>query len=57
MQLGGISVEQARTPNKRLMIPVAKGVSKEEGERILSQFKKIKTTGRMTKVNPGTPAE
>lgn len=57
MQVRGLSEEEARKLTKRLMIPVAKGVSKDEAERILAQFKKIKTTGRMTKVNPATPVE
>jgi ribosomal protein L7/L12 len=55
MQVRGCSEDEARKLSRRIMIPVAKGVSKDEAERILSQFKKIKTTGRMTKVSPGAP--
>jgi ribosomal protein L7/L12 len=54
-QVRGISEDEARKLTKRVMIPVAKGVPKDEAEKILMQFKKIKTTGRMTRVTPGTP--
>lgn len=56
MQVRSCSEDEARKLSRRIMIPVAKGVSKDEAEKILAQFKKIKTTGRMTKVTPGAPA-
>jgi ribosomal protein L7/L12 len=52
----GVSEEEARKLAKRLMIPVAKGVSKDTAEKILGQFKKLKMTGRMTRVAPGALA-
>lgn len=52
-EIRGCSADEARKLTRRLMIPVAKNVGKEEAEEILTKFKKLKITGRMTKVSKG----
>lgn len=52
-EIRGCSPDEARKLTRRLMIPVAKNVSKQEAEEILAKFKKLKITGRMTKVSRG----
>lgn len=44
------SINEAKELTSRLVIPLAKNVSKEKAEDILNQFKKLKIFGRMTKV-------
>jgi ribosomal protein L7/L12 len=46
----GCSTSEAKELTTRLVIPLAKNVSKEQAEEILNQFKKLKIFGRMTKV-------
>ena len=46
----GCSMNEAKDLTTRLVIPIAKNISKEQAEDILNQFKKIKIFGRMTKV-------
>jgi ribosomal protein L7/L12 len=46
----GCSLQEAKELTSRLIIPIAKNVSKEQAEDILNNFKKIKIFGRMTKV-------
>ena len=43
------SPQEAKELSSRLVIPLAKGVAKDKAESILSQFKKLKIFGRMTK--------
>ena len=43
-------INEAKELTARLVIPLAKNVTKEKAEDILSQFKKLKIFGRMTKV-------
>ena len=43
-------INEAKELTARLVIPLAKNVSKEKAEDILNQFKKLKIFGRMTKV-------
>lgn len=52
-EIRGCSADEARKLTRRLMIPVAKNVGKEEAEEILTKFRKLKITGRMTKVSRG----
>ncbi len=44
------NISEAKDLTKRLVIPLAKNVSKEQAEEILGHFKKLKIFGRMTKV-------
>ncbi len=44
------SLSEAKELTSRMIIPIAKNVSKEQAESILDSFKKIKVFGRMTKV-------
>jgi ribosomal protein L7/L12 len=46
----GCSTPEAKELTTRLVIPLAKNVSKNKAEDILNQFKKLKIFGRMTKV-------
>jgi len=46
----GCSTSEAKELTTRLVIPLAKNVSKNKAEDILNQFKKLKIFGRMTKV-------
>jgi ribosomal protein L7/L12 len=46
----GCSTAEAKELTTRLVIPLAKNVSKAKAEDILNQFKKLKIFGRMTKV-------
>jgi len=46
----GCSINEAKDLTTRLVIPIAKNISKAQAEDILGQFKKIKIFGRMTKV-------
>ncbi len=46
----GCSASEAKELATRLVIPLAKGVSKDQAEDVLGQFKKLKVFGRMTKV-------
>jgi len=46
----GCSTAEAKELTTRLVIPLAKNVSKNKAEDILNQFKKLKIFGRMTKV-------
>jgi ribosomal protein L7/L12 len=46
----GCSTSEAKELTTRLVIPLAKNVSKGKAEDILNQFKKLKIFGRMTKV-------
>lgn len=46
----GCSTGEAKELTTRLVIPLAKNVSKAKAEDILNQFKKLKIFGRMTKV-------
>ncbi len=46
----GCSPGEAKELATRLVIPLAKGVSKEKAEDVLGQFKKLKVFGRMTEV-------
>jgi hypothetical protein len=46
----GCSTGEAKELTTRLVIPLAKNVSKGKAEDILNQFKKLKIFGRMTKV-------
>jgi hypothetical protein len=46
----GCSTSEAKELTTRLVIPLAKNVSKTKAEDILNQFKKLKIFGRMTKV-------
>lgn len=46
----GCSTGEAKELTTRLVIPLAKNVSKSKAEDILNQFKKLKIFGRMTKV-------
>lgn len=46
----GCSTGEAKELTTRLVIPLAKNVSKTKAEDILNQFKKLKIFGRMTKV-------
>ena len=46
----GCSTSEAKELTTRLVIPLAKNVSKAKAEDILGQFKKLKIFGRMTKV-------
>jgi len=46
----GCSQGEAKELTTRLVIPLAKNVSKTKAEDILNQFKKLKIFGRMTKV-------
>jgi ribosomal protein L7/L12 len=46
----GCSINEAKDLTSRLVIPIAKNISKAQAEDILGQFKKIKIFGRMTKV-------
>ena len=46
----GCSTAEAKELTTRLVIPLAKNVSKSKAEDILNQFKKLKIFGRMTKV-------
>ena len=46
----GCSLTEAKELTSRMIIPIAKNVSKEQAESILDTFKKIKVFGRMTKV-------
>ena len=46
----GCSAAEAKELATRLVIPLAKGVSKDHAEDVLGQFKKLKVFGRMTKV-------
>jgi ribosomal protein L7/L12 len=46
----GCSMGEAKELTTRLVIPLAKNVSKDKAEDILNQFKKLKIFGRMTKV-------
>jgi len=49
-KIKGCSQQEAKELTTRLVIPLAKGVAKEQAEEILNQFKKLKIFGRMTKV-------
>ncbi len=49
-KIKGCSASEAKDLTSRLVIPIAKNISKEQAEEILNQFKKIKIFGRMTKV-------
>ena len=46
----GCSTAEAKELTTRLVIPLAKNVTKAKAEDILNQFKKLKIFGRMTKV-------
>jgi ribosomal protein L7/L12 len=46
----GCSPGEAKELATRLVIPLAKGVSKKKAEDVLGQFKKLKVFGRMTEV-------
>ena len=46
----GCSPGEAKELTSRLVIPLAKNVTKKRAEEILAQFKKLKIFGRMTKV-------
>jgi ribosomal protein L7/L12 len=46
----GCTGSEAKELTTRLVIPLAKNVSKAKAEDILNQFKKLKIFGRMTKV-------
>jgi ribosomal protein L7/L12 len=46
----GCTTQEAKELTTRLVIPLAKNVSKGKAEDILNQFKKLKIFGRMTKV-------
>lgn len=52
-EIQGISVEEARKLAQRLMIPVARDVTQQEAEGILSRFRRIKVFGRMMRVVRG----
>lgn len=45
----GVSMAEAKELASRMVIPVLKDVSKDEAEKCLERFKKIKVSGRMTK--------
>ena len=47
-EVKGCSVEEARRLTDRTIIPVLKGVSREEAELHLEKFKKVKIAGRVT---------
>jgi hypothetical protein len=49
-KIKGSSASEAKELTTRLVIPLAKNVSKDKAEDILNQFKKLKIFGRMTKV-------
>ena len=49
-KIKGCSGNEAKELTTRLVIPLAKNVAKEKAEDILTQFKKLKIFGRMTKV-------
>ena len=44
------SLSEAKELTTRMIIPIAKNVTKEQAEGTLNDFKKIKVFGRMTKV-------
>jgi ribosomal protein L7/L12 len=56
-EVRGIPVDEARKLSQRLMIPVAKGVTKNQAEAILARFKKFRLTGRMTRIAPGSTGD
>jgi ribosomal protein L7/L12 len=45
------SPDEARKLTRRIMIPVAKNVPRDKAEKILSEFRRLKITGRMTKAS------
>lgn len=48
-EIRACSPDEARKLTRRIMIPVAKNVPREKAEKILSEFRRLKITGRMTK--------
>jgi ribosomal protein L7/L12 len=46
-EIRGVPIDEARKLAQRLMIPVARDVTKEQAEEILSRFRKIRAFGRM----------
>ena len=49
-QIKGVPHDDAAKLTRRLMIPIAKNVDKKEAEQILDRFKRLKITGRITRV-------
>ncbi|MHC4605713.1 MAG: hypothetical protein ACYTAF_02100 [Planctomycetota bacterium] len=50
-QVKGCSAEEAQDLASRLVIPLAKNVSKRDAEAVLTKFKKLKIFGRMTRIS------
>ncbi|HLG41884.1 MAG TPA: hypothetical protein VI643_00870 [Planctomycetota bacterium] len=48
-EIRACSPDEARKLTRRIMIPVAKNVPRDKAEKILSEFRRLKITGRMTK--------
>jgi len=48
-EIRSCSPDEARKLTRRIMIPVAKNVPRDKAEKILSEFRRLKITGRMTK--------
>ncbi|MCU0722656.1 MAG: hypothetical protein MUC63_03420 [Planctomycetes bacterium] len=48
-EIKGISEKEAETLTTKMIIPVVKGVDKDQAESILEQFKKNKISGRITR--------
>jgi hypothetical protein len=49
-KIKGCSTNEAKELTTRLVIPLAKNVTKEQADDVLNQFKRLKIFGRMTKV-------